>query len=151
MVHRSLGALVLLVFGGCGVASARARSSDPSSSRRTCNADRIASLQADDAWEVVRQCNLGLSFEETRDGSYAQIRTRRGRSSILLRDSDVPVIVVDGARIDDPRLLHQISGEAVLSVEFLSGIEGTIVQGTNAGAGVLVVRTRSGPQEGGRR
>lgn len=145
MVHRSLGALALLVLGGCGAASAGARQADTSGSRRTCNVKRIESLQADDAWDVVRKCNLGLDLEESRDGSYARIRTRRGRSSILLRDSDVPVIVLDGTRLQDPRVLHQITATAVYSVELLSGIEGTMTQGTNAGAGVLVIETRTGP------
>jgi hypothetical protein len=63
----------------------------------------------------------------------------------VLANSDTPLVVLDGVRTRDFRVLDQVPASTVHSVRSVSGIEATVEQGTNAGGGLLEVRTRSDP------
>lgn len=104
----------------------------------------IAQSDARNAWEVLRR-NGRFTFDETADGEPTRLASHRGRSSIVLANSDTPLVYVDGARLLDVRVLRQITAESIESIRILSGIEGTTYYGTNAGAGVILIRTKAGP------
>jgi hypothetical protein len=70
-----------------------------------------------------------------------EVRVRRGRSTISVASADTPIIIVDGARVIDLGFLRDLSSESIESVELLSGISGTVAQGTNASAGVIYIHT----------
>lgn len=93
------------------------------------------------AWEVLRREAPQLSYRENRNGEATGMR-RRGSSSITLNDS--PMIVVDGIRSQDIRTLQQLPASTLLSIEILSGPEGTTYYGTDAVGGVIVVKTKNG-------
>ena len=67
---------------------------------------------------------------------------RRGRSSILLHDA--PMLFIDGVRIQEVATLQQLPASTVLSIEVLTGSEGTTYYGTDAVGGVILVRTKKG-------
>src|SRR2546421_636626 len=69
------------------------------------------------------------------------VKPSRGRSTINIADSDSPMIVVDGARVSDFSALRDLPCDAISSIEILSGISGTVSQGTNASAGVIYIHT----------
>jgi outer membrane cobalamin receptor len=67
---------------------------------------------------------------------------RRGRSSILLNDP--PMLFIDGVRIQEMATLQQLPASTLLSIEVLTGPEGTTYYGTDAVGGVILVRTKKG-------
>lgn len=93
------------------------------------------------AWEVLRREAPQLSFRENRNGQ-ATSMSRRGRSSILLNDT--PMLLVDGVRSQDLKTLQQIPATTLMSIEVLTGLEGTTYYGTDAVGGVILVHTKTG-------
>lgn len=91
------------------------------------------------AWDALRVTLPGLSLRESRVGTPLGIG-RHGRASIYL-NSD-PLVIVDFVRLTDIRLLRDIGADDVMSIELLNGIDATTYHGTNAGSGVILVRTR---------
>ena len=104
--------------------------------------DIIARASSTNAWDLLRECNTGYRLVETSSGAAVRLATRRGQSSFLLRDADVILVVLDGTRLTDARYLRDVPTSTVLSIQMLSGIDGTTLYGTNAGAGVILVTTR---------
>jgi outer membrane cobalamin receptor len=96
------------------------------------------------AWEVLRREAPQLSYRENRNGQATSMR-RRGESSINLNDS--PMIIVDGVRSLDIRTLQQLPASVLLSIEVLTGQEGTTYYGTDAVGGVIIVKTKNGSSE----
>jgi outer membrane cobalamin receptor len=93
------------------------------------------------AWDVLKREAPVMTFQDNRNGQPARFG-RRGRASILLDDS--PLVYVDGVRMSDFRVLDDIPAETLLDIWVLNGIDGTTYYGTDAVAGVVVVRTRKG-------
>ena len=104
--------------------------------------DIIAHASSTNAWDLLRECNTGYRLVETSSGGAVKLATRRGRSSFLLQDADLILVVLDGTRLTDARYLRDIPTSTVLSIQMLNGIDGTTLFGTNAGAGVILVTTR---------
>src|SRR5881396_1926249 len=69
---------------------------------------------------------------------------RRGPSSIVLQDA--PLVVLDGVRLTDFRALDGIPAVTILLISIYTGIEGTTYYGTNAVSGVIVIKTKDGPE-----
>ncbi len=112
------------------------------------DADRIVITEAmiarsggQNAWEVLRREAPQLSFQENRNGQPTGMQ-RRGRSSFVLNDS--PMVLIDGIRNQDIRSLQQIAASTLLSIEVLTGIEGTTYYGTDAVGGVIIIKTKTG-------
>ncbi len=103
--------------------------------------ERIARSGALNAWEALKRLAPQFRYSERRDGRPTGLE-RRGRSSILL--DDAPRVFVDGADVVDFRSLTQIPASTILSIEILSGIEGTTYYGSNAVSGVILIRTKNG-------
>lgn len=103
--------------------------------------DMIARSGGQTAWEVLRREVPQMSYGENRNGQATSME-RRGHSSILLKDH--PMLFIDGVRIQELSTLQQLPASTVLSIEVLTGSEGTIYYGTDAVGGVIVVRTKKG-------
>jgi outer membrane cobalamin receptor len=110
--------------------------------KQIITADEIAKSGLNNAWDLLRKRALGYDFSEDRYGRPRAIRTRRGRTSISVRDGDAPLVIIDGARVTDVGALRDLSTDAIDSIELLNGISGTASQGTNASAGVIYIHTR---------
>jgi len=101
----------------------------------------IAKSGGQTAWEVLRREMPQMSYGENRNGQATGME-RRGRSSILLKDP--PMLFIDGVRIQEMATLQQLPASSVLSIEVLTGSEGTTYYGTDAVGGVILVRTKRG-------
>jgi len=93
------------------------------------------------AWEVLKRTAPMLTFRESRSGRPSSLG-RRGPSSISLNDP--PLIILDGVRESDFRVLDNVPATTILSIYILTGIEGTTYYGTDAVSGVIVIRTKDG-------
>jgi outer membrane cobalamin receptor len=141
-------ALSAIALTGC----AYFRSSSPPPERASAQfitADEIARSGASNAWDLLRIRARAYEFTEDRYGRPRFIRTRRGRSTLNVAGADMPMIVIDGARLTDLVSLRDLSVGAIESVELLNGIAGTATQGTNASAGVIYIHTWEASQRSG--
>ena len=101
----------------------------------------IARSGGQTAWEVLRREVPQISYGENRNGQATGME-RRGRSSMLLKDP--PMLFIDGVRIQEMVTLQQLPASTLLSIEVLTGSEGTTYYGTDAVGGVILVRTKKG-------
>lgn len=124
-----------------GCVSPSRRSPEQTASNQTISAEDIARSGFTNAWDLLRARARRYDFYEDRYGHPRGIKTRRGRSTINMADSDTPMILVDGARVSDFGVLRDLSTDAISSIELLNGITGTASQGTNASAGVIYIHT----------
>jgi hypothetical protein len=108
---------------------------------QTISAEEIARSGFGNAWDLLRARAHRYDFYEDRYGRPRGIKTRRGRSTISVADSDTPMILVDGARLSDFGALRDMPCDAISSIELLNGIAGTVSEGTNAAAGVIYIHT----------
>jgi len=106
-------------------------------------ADDIAKMQVSSAWDVV-QWSGEMNMSEATDGSAATIRNREGHSSLLLASADMPILIIDGVRVTDPRMLQRIAAPNIRELSITDGMHATIKQGTGATGGVIEVTTKSG-------
>jgi outer membrane cobalamin receptor len=105
------------------------------------SAEEISRTPSTNAWDLLRRRARQFDFSEDQYGQPRAVRTHRGRSTISLVDADTPLILIDGARVLDLGFLRDLSTGSIQSVELLSGIRGTVAQGTNAVAGVIYIHT----------
>lgn len=105
-------------------------------------AEQIERSGSHTAWEVLKHEAPMLTLEEDRDGQPRRLRWR-GRSSVYL--DDAPIVVLDGVRIADWKVLVQIPAGQIELINIMTGIEGTTYYGTNAVSGVIEIRTKRGP------
>lgn len=105
------------------------------------SADEISRSPSTNAWDLLRRRARQYDFSEDQFGRPRDVRTRRGRSTINIANADTPLILIDGARLIDLAVLRDLSTGSIQSVELLSGIRGTVSQGTNAAAGVIYIHT----------
>jgi len=110
--------------------------------RQLISAADIQRSNATNAWDVLRRSGAMLSFREGPNGEPARLQTRRGRSSVQLRTSDTPLVIYDGARLVDFRVLRSIPANSIMTIRILNGIEGTQYQGTGAGGGVIIIESK---------
>ncbi len=103
--------------------------------------DQVEKSGGHTAWEVLKRTAPMLTFRESRSGRPSSLG-RRGQSSITL--DDTPLIILDGVRESDFRVLDNIPATTILSIYILTGIEGTTYYGTDAVSGVIVIRTKDG-------
>lgn len=106
--------------------------------------EMIAKYNAPNAWEVLRHTGLFHMSRDAGTGRPAEIKSRRGRTSIVLYGSDIPRVILDGARISDLRGLRDIPAASIAWIQLLDGMEGTLHEGTNSGAGVILIVSKAG-------
>jgi len=106
--------------------------------------DQIDAQHAPNAWELLRRLIPRYTYVEDRAGRAVSIHGHRGRSSIVLANSESPMVIVDGARLSSLELLQDMPPDAIDRIELRGGSRGTSKEGTNASAGVIYIHTRSG-------
>ena len=106
-------------------------------------ADDIAKMQVSSAWDVV-EWSGEMNMSEATDGSAATIRNREGHSSLLLASADMPLLIIDGVRVDDPLLLQRIAAGDIKSLTITDGLHSAIREGTGSTGGVINIITKSG-------
>lgn len=138
------GAVVSLVGSlGCSRATANHEHTGPTTGGLVITAEQIERSGGKNAWEVLKYDAPMLTLEEDRNGNPARLHWH-GRSSVYLEDA--PVVVVDGVRSPDWKVLAQIPAAQIDTINIISGIEGTTYYGTNATSGVIEIHTKDGPQ-----
>ena len=141
---RRHGFLILLLavapVSGC-VTAAPKPAELASNSNEVFTAEQISRSGFTNAWDFLRARARRFDFYEDRYGRPRGIKTRRGRSTINMAGSDIPMILIDGARLSDFTALRDLPTDAISSIELLSGITGTAAQGTDAAAGVIYIHT----------
>jgi len=105
--------------------------------------EMIAATNAATAWDVVQQSGYYRMISDPATGR-SGVHSRRGRTSILLTASDVPRLIIDGARVSDLGRLREIPADSIAWIELLGGIAGGSEEGTNSGGGVIRVVSKSG-------
>jgi outer membrane cobalamin receptor len=135
---------LLTTLAACHTARPNADDKSAESGGRVITADEIARTHAPDAWELLKQTGA-FRTEETSNGEPIHLRSLRGRSSVVLKDADTPALIIDGARVTDIAVLRQIRADEIQLLRILNGRDGTTLYGTNSGAGVIIITTRTGP------
>lgn len=105
--------------------------------------EMIAATSAATAWDVVQQSGYYRMISDPASGR-SGVHSRRGRTSILLAASDVPRLIIDGARVSDLGRLREIPAGSIAWIELLGGIAGASEEGTNSGGGVIRVVSKTG-------
>ncbi len=134
--------VVAAALGGCRTAGMPMYPIRQYDGSQLITAEIIAQARSTNAWDLLREVGTQFRFGETPMGAPASLRTRRGRSSLVLREADIPVLIVDGVRMSDPFYLREIPTNILWSIRLLSGIDGATRYGLNAGAGVIIVTTQ---------
>ena len=142
LYRRATPVALLLALAACASRPRRAERLANDGPGRVVTAERIARMNATTAWEVVRRSGFMVSASD-KQGRASRLQSRRGRSSVVLAHSDTPLVILDGVRTHDFRVLEQVPARALLFVRYLSAIEATVAQGTDAGGGLIEVRTRT--------
>jgi outer membrane cobalamin receptor len=103
--------------------------------------DEISRTGARNAWEAIKRTPTFLSTMENGRGEPTRV-WRRGRGSILLRET--PIVVVDGVIASDLAALSSIPAEQIAWIRVLTGSASTARFGTQGGAGAIMIQTRLG-------
>jgi outer membrane cobalamin receptor len=123
----------------CSHATANHTQTAPNPNGLVITSAQIERSGSKNAWEVLKHDAPMLTLEEDRNGNPARIHWH-GRSSIYLEDA--PVVVLDGVRASDWKVLSQVPAGQIETIHILSGIEGTTFYGTNAESGVIEIQTK---------
>lgn len=135
----ALASVVLL--GACGVRGVESESRPVGSSPGGVVLTRadISELKAFTAMDILERADTYLTIAYTREGRPARV-TGRGRSTLVL--SPEVLLVVDGARVNHMvQMLRSIPAESVIFMQILTGREAAVNWGSEAGNGVIVLRT----------
>jgi outer membrane cobalamin receptor len=138
---KTLSLVLFAILLGCGQALNHNGSSLVSPGTLVITADQIEKSGASTAWQVLRQRAPMLAMREDRNGR-PQSMGRRGRSSLVL--DEAPMILLDGVRVPDFRSLDSIEAQSIAAIYIYDGVEGTTYFGTNAGTGVILIKTKDG-------
>ncbi len=93
---------------------------------------------ARDGWEALRRGATHLNFQYTREGSPTRV-THRGVNSFFI-DPQI-LLIVDGAQMQSLSALESIPANSIEYIQILVARVGVVKYGTNAGNGVVVVKT----------
>ncbi len=133
VVTVALSALIL----ACGI---KPRPVVPNADAGTVITDeQIAETGARTMWEALQRTVKYARFQESGTGSPERIR-RRGSSSIVLSD-DMPIFI-DQVRVNELKVLASLPARDIERIQVLNGVYATTYYGTNAGDGVILIRTR---------
>jgi outer membrane cobalamin receptor len=136
----TLWLLSLATLAACAGARGRAAPVDPATGAQLITEEQIKQSGATNAWDALRRAAPHLQLTEGASGQPAKMK-RRGRSSVIL--DDTPEVFLDGVKVADFRSLAQIPAHTISTITILSGIEGSTHYGTNAGNGVILIRTKT--------
>lgn len=134
-----LSVSAVLMLTACGI---RPRPNLPDAQAGTViSADDIRASEATTMWEALRRTVRYADFGESSTGDPTRIH-RRGASSISLVE-DMP-IYIDRVQVRDLSLLDALPAGNIERIQVLTGVHATTYYGTNAGDGVILIRTRTG-------
>ena len=102
--------------------------------------DEIARSGAENAWEVVRRLTH-MTTVSTTSGEPSRMY-RRGRSSIVIRET--PVVVIDGIQSMDIAVLATIRADQIAWMRVLTGAASSTRFGAEGGAGAVILATLRG-------
>ena len=135
---------VALIFSSASCASIHPlNSAQVPSNGKVITEQMIAASNAATAWDVVQQSGYFRMISDPASGR-SGVHSRRGKTSVLLSASDVPRLIIDGARVSDLGRLHEIPADSIAWIELLGSIAGASEEGTNSNAGVIRVVSKSG-------
>lgn len=106
---------------------------------RIVTAEEVADSEATTMWEALRRTVRYARFQESGTGDPERVH-RRGASSIVLADD--ARVYIDGVRVRDLSLLASLPASDIERIQVLTGVHATTYYGTNAGDGVILIRTR---------
>lgn len=102
-------------------------------------AEDIVRTGANDAYEALERGGSHLLITHPGEGKAVRI-THRGADSILL--GNAILLVVDGSRVKHAEdMLRSIPAGSIVFIQVLSGSEASVRWGSEAGNGVILVRT----------
>lgn len=91
--------------------------------------EMIERLNARSAWDIVERSAPRILLSQ-----YARLT--------LNYDNERPLIVLDGARVTDVRVLREIAAGSIKSIRILTGTDGFMMYGNQASGGVIEVNSR---------
>jgi hypothetical protein len=138
----SVPAALVIAMSGCASIHPM-KSAEVPVNGKVITEQMIAESNAATAWDVVQQSGYFRMVSDQATGR-SGVHSRRGRTSILLAASDVPRLIVDGARVSDLGMLRDIPASSIAWIELLGGIAGASEEGTNSNAGVIRLVSKSG-------
>lgn len=118
-------------------------SAPPAMQGRVITEEMIAATGAPTAWEVLQHSGFYRMVNDGAAGRYG-VHSRRGKTSVLLTHSDVPRLIIDGARVSDLSHLRDISASSIAWIQLLGGIDGGSEEGQNSGGGVIRIVSKVG-------
>lgn len=126
----------LLSIAACGI---NPRPAAPNEGGGTViTRDQIEKTGARTMWQALTRTVRYTHFQESGRGEPERIR-RRGPSSIVLSD-DMPIFI-DRVRVNQIQVLSSLPARDIESIRVLNGVQATTFYGTNAGDGVILIRT----------
>jgi outer membrane cobalamin receptor len=140
-----LSLLVPLISAGCSPVAPGRVTTAPAPEGRLITQEEIRETHAATAWDVLRRAGTHIRMAERSDGTPGRM-VYRGKSSLLLNDA--PMLVIDGVKSRDFRILHFLPAANIATIRILSATEGTRYFGTGAAGGIIVIETRTGPDKG---
>lgn len=105
---------------------------------RLYTAEDLHGTQAVTLIDALQRLNAPLRF-----GGPNGVTSFRGRNSVVVEGTDVPLVIVDGMR--SPRgtaLLRELTVNSVASVRLLSASEALVAHGFGVSAGAIEITTR---------
>ncbi len=132
----TLGLLGVTLFLGCSL-NRSGQGVDAEQEGQLITAEQIRLSGASTGWDVLRRFGEHLTIADHERGPVRV--TRRGRESIYIAES--PVLLVDGVRVSNFRVLTQLPARDIESMRILTGSEGATRHGIHAASGVIIVQT----------
>ena len=127
------------LLAGCGI---RPRPALPDAQAGTViTAKEVAESEATTMWEALQRTVRHARFVQSATGAPARVH-RRGFSSISLLE-DMP-IYIDKVQVRDLTILDAMPAHDIERIQVFTGVHATTYYGTNAGDGVVLIRTRTG-------
>ena len=137
-----LAALGALAVGGCRpVPGSRGAVSPMTSGGTVITEADITNMGARTAWDVVRMRAPRLVAGQDAQGRPAGVRIQESHS---IYADETPLLVVDGAQVDDISYLTEISATDLHLVRILNGELATQLYGIKGAGGAIVVETKHG-------
>jgi outer membrane cobalamin receptor len=138
--HSAIWLLSMVALVECATGRGRGSQIKNATGEVVISEDQIRESGATTAWDAIRRHAPHFNLTEGATGQPTKME-RRGRSSLYLNDT--PEVFLDGVKVVDFRNLTQIPAHTISSITILSGIEGSTYYGTNAGNGVILIRTKT--------
>ena len=105
----------------------------------------ISKSKTKNGWEALRRGASHLNFQYTRQGNPVKV-THRGVDSFYINPE--VLLVVDGTHLHSLSMLENILADNIDYIQILSARVGVVRYGTEAGNGVIVVKTGVPPPKG---